>query len=88
MSKHTELDDRVMQFQMLELPGQPGMMHMGTCHLVQDLHRELKKSQEDRARLADTLRGMLEVFGDVEVDGWSPVYEARTLLAQLDGELE
>ncbi|MBB20239.1 MAG: hypothetical protein CMP20_12370 [Rickettsiales bacterium] len=40
------LDERVMQFQMLELPGQPMMMHMGTSHLVQDLHREVKQARQ------------------------------------------
>lgn len=37
------LDERVFQFLCLELPGQPMMVHMGTSHLVQDLHTELKK---------------------------------------------
>ena len=37
------LDERVFQFQCLELPGQPMMMHMGTSHLVSDLHGELKR---------------------------------------------
>jgi hypothetical protein len=37
------LDERVVQFQMLELPGQPMMMHMGTMHLVQELHAEMKR---------------------------------------------
>lgn len=37
-----DLDERVMQFMMLELPGQPRMMHMGTSHLVHDLHQEVR----------------------------------------------
>lgn len=37
------LDERVFQFQCLELPGQPMMVHMGTSHLVHDLHAELKR---------------------------------------------
>jgi hypothetical protein len=44
-----EFDDlrtRVDQFQMLKLPGQPQMMHMGTSYLVGDLWRAIKRLQE------------------------------------------
>jgi hypothetical protein len=45
-----DLDERVFQFRLMELPGQPMMMHMGTNRLVNDLHAELKR---ERARVAD-----------------------------------
>ena len=41
--KFKELEERVEKFGMLELPGQPQMMHMGTNYLVNDLFREVVK---------------------------------------------
>jgi hypothetical protein len=41
-----DLKRRVDQFNMLELPGQPMMMHMGTSYLVNDLWRALKERVE------------------------------------------
>lgn len=38
----TELKERVRQFQTMELPGQPMMMHMGTIYLVNDLWRAIE----------------------------------------------
>lgn len=47
MSEHTPtLAERVTQFQMMELPGQPMMMHMGTSYLVSDLWRAVKDATE------------------------------------------
>lgn len=37
------LEQRIRQFEMLELPGQPRGMHMGTAYLVQDLWREIER---------------------------------------------
>lgn len=50
MSKPKQTDslkDRVEQFMMLKLPGQPMMMHMGTSYLVQDLWYEVKRLQKE-----------------------------------------
>lgn len=44
--KHT-LETRVRQFEALELPGQPRMMHMGTSYLVNDLWAEVKRLREE-----------------------------------------
>lgn len=44
--KLNDLETRVEQFAMLELPGQPRGMHMGTSYLVEDLWRELKKARQ------------------------------------------
>lgn len=44
METKSTLAERVDQFMLMELPGQPMMMHMGTSNLVSDLwrtHREL-----------------------------------------------
>lgn len=38
-----DLRKRVNQYSMLQLPGQPGMMHMGTSYLVNDLWSEFEK---------------------------------------------
>lgn len=51
MSEKDDLQDRVEKFMMLQLPGQPMMMHMGTSHLVQDLWREVRH-----------LRGLVEGY--------------------------
>ena len=42
-----DLQDRVNQFNMLQLLGQPQMMHMRTTYLINDLWRELQALQED-----------------------------------------
>jgi hypothetical protein len=34
---HADLKSRVLQFDLLQLPGQPQGMHMGTSYLVHDL---------------------------------------------------
>lgn len=41
-----DLNDRVTKFHLLELPGQPMGMHMGTSYLVNDLWRELQRAKE------------------------------------------
>jgi hypothetical protein len=41
-----DLKTRVNQFNALELPGQPMMMHMGTSYLVNDLWRALRERFE------------------------------------------
>ena len=38
-----DLENRVQQFGMMQLPGQPMGMHMGTSYLVNDLWREVQK---------------------------------------------
>lgn len=42
-----DLRDRVNKFNMLELPGQPMGMHMGTSYLVNDLWHELQTAQSE-----------------------------------------
>ena len=41
-----DLQERVNQFNMLQLPGQPQGMHMGTSYLIGDLWRELQALQD------------------------------------------
>lgn len=38
-----DLNERVMTFKMMKLPGQPQMMHIGTLELVADLAHEVAK---------------------------------------------
>lgn len=47
MDKIEELEERVMQFNTLSLPGQPLMMHMGTSYLVNDLWEKVKRLQSE-----------------------------------------
>lgn len=46
--KFEDLRDRVNKFNMLQLPGQVPVMHMGTCYLVDDLWREVQRGQRSR----------------------------------------
>jgi hemerythrin-like domain-containing protein len=55
-----DLEDRVVQFMCLELPGQPQMMHMGTRYLVQDLLDEIKKQTQARDQLLVVALNALE----------------------------
>lgn len=41
--KEMTLEERVHAFMLLDLPGQPRMMHMGTSYLVNDLWREVQR---------------------------------------------
>ena len=36
-----DLKDRVIKFTLMQLPGQPRAMHMGTSYLIDDLWREV-----------------------------------------------
>lgn len=45
------LKERVEQFSMLQLPGQPMAMHMGTSYLVNDLWRRVQELEADSAML-------------------------------------
>lgn len=55
-----DLEERVNKFHLLELPGQPMAMHMGTSYLVSDLWREVKK-----------LRVILKKEDDMNGIGWA-----------------
>ena len=48
--KREDLKKRVEQFQMLQLPGQPMSMHMGTSYLVGDLWGELEKLYKEKEK--------------------------------------
>ena len=54
-----DLEKRVVQFQCLELPGQPKMVHVGTMTLVMDLWRVLRAAQE-RAKSGEARMAALE----------------------------
>lgn len=41
----TDLRSRILKFNMLQLPGQPQGMHMGTSYLIDDLWWELQRSE-------------------------------------------
>ena len=41
-----ELLERAVKFSLLELPGQPQGMHMGTAYLVSDLRRAVEELSE------------------------------------------
>lgn len=63
------LEQRVEAFALMELPGQPRMMHMGTSYLVTDLWREVKLLRAYNERLRVALREICEAadaFDDAE----------------------
>lgn len=45
--KIADLDERVFQFNSLELPGQPMGMHMGTSYLISDLWATVQRLKSD-----------------------------------------
>lgn len=46
MSSADDLHVRVGQFQRMELPGQPMVMHTGTLYLVNELYREVLRQRD------------------------------------------
>ena len=46
MDKIQDLKQKVQDFNMLKLPGQPMMMHMGTSYLVNDLWKRIAELGE------------------------------------------
>ena len=49
------LEDRVLAYKCLELPGQPMSMHMGTANLINDLMEEVKRLRTVVVELTDKL---------------------------------
>jgi hypothetical protein len=60
-----DLDERVDQFRLMELPGQPMCIIMGTHRLVQDLHAELKRVRARVSKLELEEEGAKEAFAVV-----------------------
>lgn len=50
------LKEKYIKFQMLELPGQPQGMHMGTLYFVGDLMKMIDKLHEECKRRDHTVR--------------------------------
>jgi hypothetical protein len=87
-AKIRELEERVSQFQLLRLPEQPEVMHMGTSNLVadllktvRDLARELEAKERIVENVVDALAPVLEakkaVTSSSEADQKSPDREGR-----------
>lgn len=55
MDDEIDLATRVKQFNLMELPGQPRIMHMGTSYLVNDLYNTIRKLNKE----IDALNGIL-----------------------------
>jgi hypothetical protein len=58
-----DLKDRVDDFQMLRLPGQPMGMHMGTSYLVNDLWREVAALRAELASIPKATIGDVSYYG-------------------------
>lgn len=52
-----DLEKRVQQFGMMQLPGQPIGMHMGTSYLVNDLWREVQKLRAELKNAEQNVQG-------------------------------
>ena len=67
------LEERVKQFEMMRLPGQPRAIHMGTSYLINDLWREVKN-----------LRGALDELQEFKVPAPGSQAAAPELLEALE----
>jgi hypothetical protein len=68
-TKIRELEERVSQFQLVKLPEQPDVMHVGTSNLVTDLLktvRDLARELEAKERIIQSV-----------VDALAPILEAN-----------
>lgn len=79
-----EIDDRVLQFKTLRLPGQPMTMHIGTSNLVGDLDRQ-------RLDLLDALRRIMTyahdgaAVRDIDTTEQPEFVAARAAIAKAEG---
>jgi len=46
--KLQDLQDRVLKFKLMELPGQMRVMHMGTSYLIRDLMEEILRLNKEK----------------------------------------
>ena len=47
------LEEKILQFERLQLPGQLPAMHMGTYYLVRDLWEEVKRLRKENEKLSE-----------------------------------
>lgn len=82
----TDIKTRVEQFNRLELPGQPRMMHMGTSYLVNDMWKELERLRKAISDAYPTIAGrviQLQQAGESEaVKTWNEI--AKTMHAAIE----
>ena len=78
MSKLSEIEARVFNFQALALPGQPQVMHMGTAYLVSDLLRMLKSAHQ---QLQINRQGYLNLAELYSIDTAEAVTDIDQVLA-------
>ena len=77
----SDLAERVLQFQMMELPSQPRMMHMGTSKLVSELDIRVRELEAENAQLRAELGGRPTQWAYEQV--CKADEEQRTEIAQL-----
>lgn len=91
MTTEADLMERVKLFNLMQLPGQIQMMHMGTSYLVNDLARAVRTAEADRdawrirAEQAESRVAVLEAMV-AELDG--ALAKARDALLTADSWLE
>ena len=56
------IEERYRQFQVMELPGQPRSMHMGTSYLVNDMWAEIKRLRAALEKIAGSSADKLQAI--------------------------
>ena len=64
-----ELREKVLQFNLLKLPGQPMCMHMGTSYLVNDLWSRVQQLEREKADLQQEYDSLVEIY-DATSEEW------------------
>lgn len=86
MSEAKTLKDRVRAFNLLQLPGQPQGMHMGTSYLVSDLWRTVEELSEALRKASQFVSIAIDWnFEEAEIDG--KMTSSRDVLKELDTAL-
>ena len=86
-----EIDDRVLQFKTLRLPGQPMTMHIGTSNLVGDMLDAIIALDRQRLDLLDALRRIMTyahdgaAVRDIDTTEQPEFVAARAAIAKAEG---
>lgn len=82
------LKERVSQFMMMEMPGQPRMMHMGTVYLVNDLMEEVENLRDDLKRTVHCIKVILDhAEGDERLEVSLHLDIARQIVDEIESEI-
>src|SRR5262245_61569290 len=89
--KIADILERVKQFNLMKLPSQMQMMHMGTSYLVNDLTRAVKAyatAIPEREREIKRLRGSNKQLADIVTDQEDRRLKAEARVTELEAAIE